>query len=60
MATEKQARAAYIAFIAAPEPEQTSSTITTTSYPTWIDLDSDNKELWYSVANAVLDSEGIK
>ncbi len=55
-ATEKQARAAYIAFIAAPEPEQASGTTAITCYPTWVELDETSKEVWYSVAIAVLES----
>lgn len=65
--TEQQARAAYIAFIAAPEPNDTTATTrfpngatatitTTTYYPPWDELDNESKQLWFDVATAVVNA----
>lgn len=51
---EKCARLAYLEFITGPEPSQGGGIECVTTYPTWENLDNENKELWKNVAAAVL------
>lgn len=54
-ATEEQARAAYEQFVWEPHPADFEET-----YPTWENLESGHRELWFRVANAVLQGKVIE